>query len=93
MKFDAAQKHLRTLGISLSYYSPDYRVNFLRGNLNSEQITDDLAEAIRLGEEMAAKGLPKTPFLTGPLPRGGGARAHNLKRLKQHWKTKGERDG
>lgn len=93
MKLDEAQKRLHSLGIRLSYCACDYRVNFLRGNFNTEQITDDLEEAIRLGEEMARAGPPKTPFVIGPLPRNSLAsriRSHNLRRLKRHLKKQGK---
>jgi hypothetical protein len=83
MKFDHAQKHLRSLGIALSACGGDYRLNFIRGHLNTEVITDDLQEAVRLGETMAKNPPPKPLAPIGPMGRPnsqfGRIRRHNRK--------------
>ena len=69
MKFDAAYKHLRSLGIDLTACSGEYAVNYRKGHLNTRQITDDLSTAVQLGEAMAKNPPPKPPLPMGPLGR------------------------
>jgi hypothetical protein len=94
MKFDAAYKHLRSLGIQISYCGSEYRVNRRGGHLNTERITDDLSEAIRIGEEMATHRPPLAPQPLGPMgkrTRRSEMYRHNRKIAAQ--RAKAERDG
>jgi hypothetical protein len=67
--FQIASDELAELGLTLKQAPGEYRVNFHAGSPATEYTTDDLADAVQHGRQMAATAPPPSPPPLGPTGR------------------------